>query len=646
MTEALINHLWQSTVFLLAAAALTLAFATERAQVRFAIWMTASVKFLIPFAPLIALGGQLHWRTAPAVAAAQPLPAAVGEFFQPGAMLIMDSVSTRAAAPLHAQIHWGSWALLAAYLAGLLIVIYLRARDYLSLREIALTSLPLDIPAPIPVRQTAAALEPALSGLFSPTLLLPARITEHLTQEQLRAVLAHELAHWRRRDNLTATVHMAVEALVWFHPLVWWLGTRLVTERERACDEAVIESGNERKTYAESILKVCRLYVEPSLSCTPAISGGSLRQRIEDIMTSPIALTLPRVKRGLLALVTLAVIATPMGLGVLGAAPALSQTASNIPPGQAGPPSSGPDLDLPLYEGYVGTYQFIYLIGRVVRNGTHLFYNGAELFPMNRTEFFCPKYSATYTFTTDAQGHATALTYQGKDGVATAPRVDEATAQAFESAQQTHIQSQTPYPGSEAALRKLYASMQAGTPDLGNVSPVIVAGMRRFTPRLESAAQQLGSIQSMEFRGVGPQGQDVYDANYENDTWTWAIAMTPDNMIKYLRGTQGPVQSRAPLPGSEASIRKYWASLLAGEPNYEDMSPLLANTVREQLPQLLAEAQRLGALQSLQFRGVGKADEDVYDAHFNSGILTWWVNMGPDGKVKNRAHRPGPAIGF
>ena len=47
------------------------------------------------------------------------------------------------------------------------------------------------------------------------------------------------------------------EAIFWFDPLVWWLGVRLVDERERACDEEVLELGSDRQVYAESILKTC-----------------------------------------------------------------------------------------------------------------------------------------------------------------------------------------------------------------------------------------------------------------------------------------------------------------------------------------------------------------------------------------------------
>ena len=77
-----------------------------------------------------------------------------------------------------------------------------------------------------------SAMEPRIFGIFRPVLLWPATISEHLQDSHLRAILAHEVSHARRRDNLAAALHMAVEALFWFHPIVWWLGARLVEERE------------------------------------------------------------------------------------------------------------------------------------------------------------------------------------------------------------------------------------------------------------------------------------------------------------------------------------------------------------------------------------------------------------------------------
>jgi len=74
---------------------------------------------------------------------------------------------------------------------------------------------------------------PGVFGVFIQVLLLPEGIADTLTPGQFDAILAHELRHVRYRDNLTATLHMCVETLFWFHPLVWWIGAQLMAERER-----------------------------------------------------------------------------------------------------------------------------------------------------------------------------------------------------------------------------------------------------------------------------------------------------------------------------------------------------------------------------------------------------------------------------
>ncbi len=119
---------------------------------------------------------------------------------------------------------------------------------------------PVDMDAPIRVLSCESSLEPGVFGVFRPVLLLPAGIAHRLEPAHLRAIVAHELCHVRRRDNLAAALHMLVEALFWFHPLVWWVGARMVEERERACDEEVLRLGNQPRVYAESILKTCQFF--------------------------------------------------------------------------------------------------------------------------------------------------------------------------------------------------------------------------------------------------------------------------------------------------------------------------------------------------------------------------------------------------
>ena len=121
----------------------------------------------------------------------------------------------------------------------------------------------------------------------------------------------------RRRDNLVAAFHMLVEACFWFHPLVWWLGARLVEERERACDEYVLQLGNPRRVYAESILKTCEFCVEAPLACMSGVAGSDLRSRIARIMAGPAAHRLSLSRKLLLALAAVLAVALPSGFGLL-----------------------------------------------------------------------------------------------------------------------------------------------------------------------------------------------------------------------------------------------------------------------------------------------------------------------------------------
>jgi beta-lactamase regulating signal transducer with metallopeptidase domain len=325
MAEALIDHLWQSTLFALAAGLLALTFRNNGAHVRFAIWLAASVKFLIPFAAFVWIGSLLRWETAPAFPPTSAVSIVVDQIAQPAAMVTTNLAAT----PLvkgAMSADWNGWTIvLAIWLLGSLILIGRRLFEWLYLLAIIKASTPLELDTPIPVRETRSTLEPGIFGIFSPTLLLPAGIATHLTPDQLETILAHELCHWRRRDNLTAAIHMLVEALFWFHPFVWWLGSRLVVERERACDEEVIRAGSDREVYAAGILEVCKRYVEPPF-CSAGVSGGTLRKRIEEIMTTPVLAKLPLAKKCLLSVAALAVVAGPLaaGVGSQPAAPAAS----------------------------------------------------------------------------------------------------------------------------------------------------------------------------------------------------------------------------------------------------------------------------------------------------------------------------------
>ncbi len=331
----MINHLWQSTLFAIAAGLLAAALRNNRAPVRYWIWFIASLKFLVPFAVLINLGAFVElWTPAARETATRIVTPEVSfrieQIAQPfsGAPLL--------GSPAPAAHDWLPLAIFGVWACGSLIVALIRFRGWLRIRAAVRSSSSAGIPAPVEVRFSPGLLEPGIVGVFRPIVLLPAGIEQHLTPAQLDAVLAHELSHVRRRDNLFASVHMIVEALFWFLPRVWWIGARLVEERERACDEEVLCLGADPRVYAEGILGVCKLYVESPLVCVSGVTGSDIGKRIEAIMSNRIALRLGLSKKVALAVAGASALAVPIAVGILNAPSIRAQSA----------PASTPKFDV------------------------------------------------------------------------------------------------------------------------------------------------------------------------------------------------------------------------------------------------------------------------------------------------------------
>ena len=295
MTGNLLNHLWQSTAFAVLAGLFTLAFHKNRAQVRYWLWFSASVKFLVPFALLLSLGGYLGRSSA---AKSIPAPAITDRIVE---VAVPFPVTPSPALSPKQDIDWIPTALIILWACGVLVVALTRARAWLRIHAAERESKLLPIAFSVPVRSSPHLLEPGVLGVFRPVLLLPTGILEHLTPKQIESILAHELCHVRRRDNLTAAIHMVVEAFFWFHPMVWWISARLMEERERACDEGVLELGSEPRIYSESILKTCEFSVESPLACVSGVTGADLKKRIVRIMTRERADKLKYTRKLLLA---------------------------------------------------------------------------------------------------------------------------------------------------------------------------------------------------------------------------------------------------------------------------------------------------------------------------------------------------------
>jgi len=98
--------------------------------------------------------------------------------------------------------------------------------------------------------------------------------------------------------------------------------------------------------------------------------------------------------------------------------------------------------------------------------------------------------------------------------------------------------------------------------------------------------------------------------------------------------------AQKPTPGAEAAIRQDIADILAGQPNYDRMSPPLADATRQQLPQLKNIFANLGSLKSVTFKRVEKNGADVFDIEFEHGSTEWHIVMAPDDTIDSVGFRP------
>jgi beta-lactamase regulating signal transducer with metallopeptidase domain len=307
---ALLDHIWQSTLFAGAIGLLTLFFRRNSAGLRFWLWFAASLKFLAPFAVLALLGEYLS----------RLFPASL-----PQSILAIQPAAERLSAPAQLLPHARSAdlapLLLCVWLLGFGAILGLRLLRWLRLRAVMAEAhdMPLfaSVPAPVRIKASPSLLEPGLVGILEPAVLLPIGLMARLSEAERDSILAHEFSHLRRRDNVTAAIHMAVEALFWFCPPVWLIGARLIAERERACDEAVLASGHDPEVYAGGILKVCKFCIQSPLACAPGASGADLGHRVRMIMTAEVCLGLTPAKRLLLAGAAMLALGLPIMAGFL-----------------------------------------------------------------------------------------------------------------------------------------------------------------------------------------------------------------------------------------------------------------------------------------------------------------------------------------
>jgi beta-lactamase regulating signal transducer with metallopeptidase domain len=300
-----VHSLWQCT-FLAGVAALILSTLPDR---------HARSRHLVAYASLIAM---LVLPIATALASADPM----GESIRRPIMRTIDAavdfqtvLSTRAFVVPAAAVVW---------LAGLMLYLVRVGREWRRAQQLQRLDLDdagepvqsvvaelrsrLSLRTNVNVRRSRRASVPMVLGWLRPVILLPTSTAASLAPRQLRAVLAHELAHVRRRDYLANLLQMAAETLLFHHPAAHWISRRIRTEREYCCDDVAVSVGSDPADYARALAALddarddCRLAV--------AAASGTLLDRIQRIVGHPRPVLTPM--RGVAALAFASLLAAIM----------------------------------------------------------------------------------------------------------------------------------------------------------------------------------------------------------------------------------------------------------------------------------------------------------------------------------------------
>jgi len=160
---------------------------------------------------------------------------------------------------------------------------------------------------------------PTVAGFLRPVVLVPMSALIGLPAEQMEALLLHELAHIRRYDCLVNAIQSIVEALLFYHPAVWWVSGHMRSERELCCDDMAVGITGDAESYARALAKVA-VTAQANYQAALAATGGSLANRVARLLEETGPAPRAHSRAGVAAAVVLAAI------------PALAVTAQNPQP--------------------------------------------------------------------------------------------------------------------------------------------------------------------------------------------------------------------------------------------------------------------------------------------------------------------------
>lgn len=141
---------------------------------------------------------------------------------------------------------------------------------------------------PVRVAESALVNIPVALGMLKPVILFPVASVNRLSQKEVEAILAHELAHIARNDYLHNIIQSVIEVIFYYNPAVWWISAVVRHERENCCDDMAVQLCGSSLTYAKSLLSLEDLSGTVPALVLPAITKEKrLLNRIRRILDQP-----------------------------------------------------------------------------------------------------------------------------------------------------------------------------------------------------------------------------------------------------------------------------------------------------------------------------------------------------------------------
>lgn len=374
---------------------------------------------------------------------------------------------------------------------------------------------------------------PAVVGLLRPRIVVPRWVTMALPEHQ-SAVIAHEQSHLEARDPQLFTLALGLLVFMPWNLPLWWQLRRLRYAIEVDCDARVLEGGIDPTHYGETLISVGERQ-SAYIGAVAAMSESKsfLEERIRIMVRKPVKWR--RAGVAALACVSLTLTALAAQVSPPNSADKAAQPAAGAEPAKAAKAAGRTEIKLPAatLDRYAGTWKMskdMYI--DVKRDGDKLMAKltgqpAFEVFAERENFFFWKIVDAQLEFGEDGQ---TATLHQyGKNFPLT--RVDATEATSAQTALDARIASQTPQPGSEAALRRLLDGMVNEKIDYTMLEPLMADVMRQQDAAIKQMMKQLGPVKTITFKSVGHQGWDTYEVQHANGKISYVITLAPNGKV-------------------------------------------------------------------------------------------------------------------